>query len=128
MTKKRGYLTLEIGGKQRTMHFSMNFWVNFTEILKIPLSAIGTVFEGKEVPLSSLRAMVFSALKAYDQESENVIDYNLYTAGDWMSDLSADDLALITETLAEGRILGNDLNGGIPRNVKKSTKVIAKKK
>ena len=42
--KKRGYYTLKIGGKMRTMHFSMNFWSNFTEFLQVPLDKIGDVF------------------------------------------------------------------------------------
>ena len=38
--KKRGYYTLTIGGRKRTMHFSMNFWSAFTEELNIPLDKI----------------------------------------------------------------------------------------
>ncbi len=42
--KKRGYYTLKLGGKMRTMHFSMNFWSNFTEFLQVPLDKIGDAF------------------------------------------------------------------------------------
>jgi len=28
--KKRGYYTLKLGNKNRTLHFSMNFWANLT--------------------------------------------------------------------------------------------------
>ena len=44
MTKQRGYYTLEIGGKKRTLHFSMNFWAKFTDMLNIGLAEIGDVF------------------------------------------------------------------------------------
>ena len=43
--KKRGYYTLNIGGKNRTMHFSMNFWANFTDNLGITIETIGDVFK-----------------------------------------------------------------------------------
>ena len=33
-------------GKKRNLHFSMNFWANFTDILKTPLDKIGNIFEG----------------------------------------------------------------------------------
>ena len=42
--KKRGYYTLKIGGKMRTMHFSMNFWSNFTDELNVSIDKIGDVF------------------------------------------------------------------------------------
>lgn len=63
--KKRGYYTLNLGGKQRVMHFSMNFWANFTDILDISLEKIGEVFENG-VSIKSLRALVYSGLLAYD--------------------------------------------------------------
>ena len=45
MTKQRGYYTLKIGGKNRTLHFSMNFWATYTDLLGISLDEIGGVFE-----------------------------------------------------------------------------------
>ncbi len=53
MNKKRGYYTLNIGGKERVLHFSMNFWANFTEILNISLEEIATVFEKGVYPKSN---------------------------------------------------------------------------
>ncbi len=57
--KRRGYYTLKIGGKNRTMHFSMNFWANFTDELNISLEKIGGVFS-EGVSISSIRALVYS--------------------------------------------------------------------
>ena len=56
MNKKRGYYTLNVGGKERVLHFSMNFWANFTEILDISLEEIATVFE-KGVSLKAIRTL-----------------------------------------------------------------------
>lgn len=119
--KKRGYYTIKMGGKNRTMHFSMNFWSNFTDDLNIPLDKLGEIFtEG--VSLSTVRSLIYSALLANDQENKNLIDYDKFDVGVWMEDLEADDLDKIVAAMMESRILGNDLNAGMSRNVKKSTK------
>jgi len=120
-TRKRGYYTTKLGGKNRTMHFSMNFWANFTDILGISLEQIGDVFAGG-VSLSNIRTLIYAALLANDQENGNEPDYNQFTVGAWLEDLQADELEKIIEAMTESRILGNSLNMGIERNVKSTTK------
>jgi|TARA_R110000823_G_scaffold50093_1_gene125878 hypothetical protein len=120
--KRRGYYTLKLGGKSRTMHFSMNFWANFTDELNISLEKIGEVFSDG-VSISSIRALVYSGLKAYDQEEGNEIDYNQFKVGMWLEDFKAEKLNEMIEAMMQSRILGNDLNMGVSRNVKKTTKV-----
>tara|TARA_S200002703_G_scaffold87193_1_gene75053 strand:+ start:1018 stop:1392 length:375 start_codon:yes stop_codon:yes gene_type:complete len=119
--KKRGYYTIKMGGKNRTMHFSMNFWSNFTDDLNIPLDKLGEIFTDG-VSLSTVRSLIYSAMLANDQENKNLIDYDKFDVGVWMDDLQADDLDKIVAAMMESRILGNDLNAGMSRNVKKSTK------
>lgn len=119
--KKRGYYTLSLGGQKRTLHFSMNFWANFTDTLNIPLEDIGNAFDGG-VSLSTLRAMVYSGVLAYDQEEGNEIDYNEFKVGAWMEDLNQDDLEKIIAAMMESKILGNSLNMGIERNTEQSGK------
>ena len=115
--KKRGYYTTAIGGKKRTMHFSMNFWSAFTEELNIPLDKIGNVFEGG-ISINGIRALIYSGLLAYDQEEGNQIDYNVFKVGVWLEDFEASELEKIVNSMMESRILGNDLNMGIERNPK----------
>ena len=83
--KKRGYYTLKIGGKMRTMHFSMNFWSNFTDELNVPIDKIGDVFNDG-ISLSTIRALIYSGLLANDQEQGNEIDYNIFKVGMWLED------------------------------------------
>jgi len=120
-TRKRGYYTTKLGGKNRTMHFSMNFWSNFTDALGISLEQIGDVFAGG-MSLSNIRALIYSALLANDQEQGIQPDYNQFTVGVWLEDLEANELEQIIEAMTESRILGNSLNMGIERNVKNTTK------
>lgn len=119
--KKRGYYTLKIGGKNRTMHFSMNFWANFTDILGISLDELGNLFS-KGVSIKTIRTLIYSALLAYDQEENNEIDYNEFKVGMWLEDFDSDELNNVVNAMMESRILGNDLNAGLNRNVKNTTK------
>jgi hypothetical protein len=118
---KRGYCQLEIGGKIRTLHFSMNFWAAFEHAAGFTISEIDKVL-GAGLNLTTLRALIYSGLVAYDQENKQVIDYDQFDVGSWMDDVQQSNIELIVSTLMESRILGNDLNAGVRRNVEKSTK------
>mgnify|MGYP001181645220 FL=1 len=119
--KKRGYYTLKLGGKMRTMHFSMNFWSNFTEQLNISLDQIGEVFAGG-MSIKGIRALIYSGLLAHDQEQGNDIDYNEFKVGMWLEDFDSEKLNDVVNAMMESRILGNDLNMGVARNIKKTSK------
>ena len=119
--KKRGYYTLNLGGKQRVMHFSMNFWANFTDMLGISLEKIGDIFAGG-VSITDLRALVYSGLLAYDQEEGNEIDYNEFKVGSWLEDVDEKMLKEMIDSMMESKILGNQLNMGIDRNPKTKKK------
>ena len=121
MTKQRGYYTLKIGGKNRTLHFSMNFWATYTDLLGISLDEIGGVFE-KGVSLKSIIMLVYAGILTYDQENKKEIDYDNFDVGNWLEDVSADDIEKIIKAMTESRILGNDLNAGIQRNPDNSKK------
>jgi hypothetical protein len=123
--RKRGFYTVKLGGKNRTLHFSMNFWANFTDELNLPIDQIGNVFQGG-VSITAIRALVYSALLANEQEQGNEIDFTIFTVGAWLEDLDANELESIVEAMTESKILGNDLNAGIKRNVTKSTKASGK--
>ena len=123
--RKRGFYTVKLGGKNRTLHFSMNFWANFTDELNLPIDQIGNVFQGG-VSITAIRALVYSALLANEQEQGNEIDFTIFTVGAWLEDLDSTELESIVEAMTESKILGNDLNAGIKRNVTKSTKASGK--
>ena len=121
--KKRGYIDITVNGKQKTLHFSMNFWAEFTEQMNISLQEIGSVFQSG-ISLNGLRALIYSAVLANDLEKGNEIDYNIYTVGTWLDDISAETINEIVETMAQSKILGNALNNDskIPSKPKPSKK------
>ena len=99
----------------------MNFWANFTEAQGVTLDQIGQIFS-QGLSLSAIRDLIYSALLANDQESNNEIEYNKFTVGAWLEDLTGDQLNDIVAALLETKLLGNDLNMGVKRNVQASTK------
>jgi len=113
--KKRGYYTTKLGGKDRTLHFSMNFWANFTDLLGIPLDKLGEVFENG-ISIKAIRSLIYSGILAYDQEEGNEIDYNEFKVGSWLEDIDANELTNIVNAMTESKILGSSLNMGIERN------------
>tara|TARA_R100001510_G_C7649334_1_gene206750 strand:- start:1586 stop:1960 length:375 start_codon:yes stop_codon:yes gene_type:complete len=119
MNKQRGYYSLKIGGKNRTMHFSMNFWASLTEVLDVGLQDLEKVFSDKS-QLSSIRAIIYCGLLAYDQEEGNDIDYNIYKVGSWLDDLNQEEFQNVMQAMTETKILGNEINAGIERTQKKN--------
>lgn len=119
--KHRGVLELEVGGKLRQLKFSMNFWAMFTDDLGIQLHELGEVFS-KGFGLSDIIKIVYFGLKAADLPQGKEVDYNEFTVGDWMDEFKPEDLTKIVEAMGNSKILGNEMNMGISRNVAKSTK------
>jgi hypothetical protein len=118
MNQKRGYYTLNIGSKKRTMHFSMNFWATFTDMLGVNLDKIGDIFmEG--ISISALRALFYAGLLAYDQENKNEIDYTEFDVGNWLEDINAEEIEKIVGVLAESKILGSELGAVEKKTPKK---------
>ena len=103
------------------MHFSMNFWSNFTEQMDVSLDKIGDVFNGG-ISIKAIRSLIYSGLLAHDQEQGNEIDYNEFKVGMWLEDFDAEKLTDVVNAMMQSRILGNDLNMGVARNIKKTTK------
>ena len=69
-----------------------------------------------------VRAIIYSGLLAHDQEQGNDIDYNEFKVGMWLEDFDSDKLNDVVIAMMQSRILGNDLNMGVARNIKKTSK------
>ena len=83
--------------------------------MNIGLNDLEKYFTTENLNISSIRALVYSGLIAYDQEEKNNIDYTIYDVGSWLEDFGAEELQKVMTALTQSRILGNDLNMGIPR-------------
>lgn len=117
MTKQRGYYKLKIGGKLRTLHFSMNFWSAFCDEMGIKLEQIGDIF-ADGLDLKTIRAIFYCAILSFDQEEGNEIDYTVFKVGSWLEDITAEQIQEVIIAMGESKILGNEMNMGIERNAK----------
>lgn len=99
----------------------MNFWANFTDMLKIGLADIGDVFSNG-ISIKALIALIYSGLLANDQENKNEIDYDEFDVGNWLEDIQASEIEKIVQAMTESKILGNSLNAGLERNPEDSKK------
>lgn len=118
---KRGYCQLTIGGKKRTLHFSMNFWVVFEKESGHTIAELDKVF-GNNLSIAVIRAIFYSGLIAFDQEEKNEIDYDAVDVGNWLEDITTDEFQMVVNTMLESKLLGNSLNAGVRRHVTKSSK------
>tara|TARA_R110000751_G_scaffold53310_1_gene115558 strand:+ start:632 stop:1006 length:375 start_codon:yes stop_codon:yes gene_type:complete len=116
---KKGFYTIKLGGVSRTLHFSMNFWVELTEHLDISLQELGEAF-GDKMALSGIRGIIYCGMLAYDKENGNEIKYNVYDVGNWLEDLNQEDVGNIMRVMTETKVLGNQLNAGVERTQKKT--------
>ena len=122
MNSKRGYITIPLGGKDRTLHFSMNFWCHYTDTLNVSINDLQNVFNANTFSMSSIRALIYSGLIAYDKEEKNDIDYDEWDVGNWLEDLDNEKIKLVMDAMMQSKILGNQLNMGIPRTQTASKK------
>ena len=122
MNSKRGYITIPLGGKDRTLHFSMNFWCHYTDTLNVSINDLEKVFNADNFSMSSIRALIYSGLIAYDKEEKNNIDYDEWDVGNWLEDLDNEKIKLVINAMMQSKILGNQLNMGIPRTQTASKK------
>jgi len=115
--KKRGYIDVNLGNKKRTLHFSMNFWAEFTEQMGISIDKIGDIFQNG-ISINGLRSLIYSAVLANDLENGNDVDYNVYTVGTWLDDIDTETINKIVQTMTESKILGNSLGNEQAQPVK----------
>ena len=81
--KLRGYCQLELGGKTRTLHFSMNYWAVMEEVTGLTIQELSALMTSG-LSITNVRNMVYSAIKTYDLEQGNEIDYTIYSVGMWL--------------------------------------------
>jgi hypothetical protein len=117
--KKRGYVTIDIGDKKRTLHFSMNFWAEFTDQLGVGIDQIGDLLQ-QGFTIKQLRSLIYSGLIAYDAENNIPVDYNEYKVGMWLSDLSPDAITEVINAMTQSKILGVDLDNELRQPEKKN--------
>ncbi len=92
-TVQQGYYKLK--GINKWMHFSMNCWINLKQDSGKDIGTFGKEYDEADTisRFIILCEVAQAALKAYDQEQGNDIDYDIYKVRAWMEALKEDDAA-----------------------------------
>lgn len=90
-TKQRGYYKLKTANKWG--HFSMNCWINLKQDSGRDIGTLAADYDNQDETgqFLYLADIMYAALKAYDQEEDNEIDYNVFKVRNWMSTLKEED-------------------------------------
>ena len=107
MDKLSGYIECEIGGMQRPIKFGMGAWVIVCEERGKTLK---TMFNGLDefsmIGWIIYAGIKFACLAGYSDEQP---PKNVYVALDWVGDLSAETIKVITDTFMGSQISGKTM-------------------
>lgn len=109
-----GYYTLPNG---RKLHFSINAWYNLEQDAGLSPQAYLEEFgneAGKEEPnefllLDLITDLVYAALKAYDQEEGNEIDYNRFKVRSELVQMDGEELAGLNNAMLSNSSIDTSL-------------------
>ena len=117
MNKRRGYFTIKLAGEYITGHFSVNFWAELEDALGMADLGATFAFMHRGIGLKQIREIVYCATRAHALESETIPPFkNIYACGTALEDFNEDDFVEVMKAFTESKLLGNDINFGIPRN------------
>jgi len=90
-----------MGGKLRRMNFGQNAWFEFCRMHNCELSeATKLLFDAKNP--SALRDLIYCGLLVSDRAEMKDINYNEFTVGEWIDQLTQDELTRIFNVLLSG--------------------------
>jgi len=98
-----GEISIEIGGKVRTMKFNLNADFEHCKMLKMTLNQL-LEYRADQLNVTNIRERIYCALKVVDLQSGNPIDYDQYTVGEWLSDLKEADIMAIFEAMGTANV------------------------
>ena len=87
--------TVDFGGEiKKTLSFSINFVDMLQELVGTDFVSWATNIElGSELEQGKATCdLVYAAMKAYDLEEGNTIDYNIYKVRRWVTGMSEDEM------------------------------------
>lgn len=93
-------LTLKIGGKRRLLKFGTNQTAIYCDKYDLSLVGYTESLSNDKVKPSNLRDLIWSALVAGAQYKGQEVDFDELKVGDWIDDLSQDDLNSVFNVLS----------------------------
>lgn len=112
---RSGYCEVEFGGQKRAFKFGMNAFALACEISKQTLEEFLASMQSN--PLS-IRYLIWAGLSANCRSKGIEENFNLYTVGDWLDEITQDKLSVLMETISKAQILGSNTQTPVEKKVK----------
>lgn len=101
-----GATIISIGGQERPLKFGTNATFLFCQKRGITLKQFGEVFAAdklanNDIDGSEIRDLIWAGLVAGAKSNNLPVDFDEWTVGDWIDDLSAADMGNVLSTFGE---------------------------
>ena len=103
MNRLSGYCEVELGGEKRAFKFGMNAFALACEISK---QSLDEFLASMGTNALSIRYLIWAGASANCRSQGIDEDFNLYNVGDWLDEISSENLAVLMDTIAKSQILG----------------------
>lgn len=112
MNAIKGEASVDIGGKVRMLKFGTNATAMFCQIHKIGLGGFATLFSAENLSPAHYRDLIYCALCSGARKTG--VDFSTEDVGDWIDDLSEEQLASIFDVFGQSSAQGGA--EGKPKN------------
>lgn len=113
MNALKGEGTVDIGGKVRALKFGTNATALFCQMHKVGLGGFAEMFTPEKLSPAVWRDLTYCALVSGARKAGEPVDFTHETVGDWLDDLTEDQLMGIFEVFFASSAQGD---GGKPKS------------
>jgi len=114
-----GVITVNIGGKERSLKFGTNQTARYCEVNKCTLDEYLTDMNFTNMRGDEIRDLIYSGLWAYDITNDAKIDYNRFSVGDWIDEADQKEINSIFQSLADSNKQLTEIKEGKSKAPKK---------
>lgn len=124
MARQGNVPQIHIGGKKRPIKFGTNATAIYCKLHGISLNdyneKVAKKFENGNLGLDELRDLIYSALAAASYSKGEEPDFNNWTVGDWLDEVTSEQMEKISQALVDSMPQGNEGANGKKKPVKKA--------
>ncbi len=103
-----GQIKTKLGGKERILKYNVNATYEFCKLYNCTHEESIAILSDPVRGVAAYRDMIYCALLSADLQAGNVIDYNQYDVGEWITELTQSELERIVTGYQDGTIQETD--------------------
>jgi len=112
-------ITVNIGGKERSLKFGTNSTARYCEVRGCTLDQYLKDMSFTNMRGDEIRDLIYSGVWAYDTTKEIKIDYSRFDVGDWIDEADQKEVNKIFQSLTDSNKQLTDVKTGDSKEVKK---------